>query len=84
LLSASRTNHSELYSEYDADSSTNCRLGIVVSAMGGTPKTTDLLLNAVVAAAERHNDTVKTILQQIQLKHETCIKELFPDSDHWE
>jgi hypothetical protein len=78
----------ELYSEYtatdDADSSTNCQLGIVVSNMGGTPKTTTLLLNAVAATAERHSDTVETILQQIQLKHETCIKELFLDSNCWE
>jgi aspartokinase len=52
----------------DADSSTNCQLGIAILTMGGTPKTTTLLLNAVVAAAERRNDTVETILQQFQLK----------------
>jgi aspartokinase/homoserine dehydrogenase 1 len=54
-------------------------LAIVVSAMGGKPKTTDLLLNAVTAAASRQHDEVEAILHFILEKHCTCIEQLFND-----
>lgn len=52
-------------------------LAVVVSAMGGKPKVTDLLLSTVVAAAARQHDQVEAILQQILDKHKTCIDTLF-------
>jgi bifunctional aspartokinase / homoserine dehydrogenase 1 len=58
------------------------RLGVVVSAMGGQPKTTDLLLSAVATAAERGD--IEVVLQQVRVKHETCLKELFPDGNGYE
>lgn len=52
-------------------------IAVVVSAMGGTPKVTDLLLSTVVAAAARHQDKVEATLNLILDKHTTCIQELF-------
>jgi len=57
----------------------NCM--VVVSAMGGKPKTTDLLLNAVAAAAQRNTEEVERLLQLVWEKHETCIGDLL-GSDH--
>lgn len=51
------------------------RMAIVVSAMGGKPKTTDLLLDAVQLAADRQD--VTPILDQILAKHTQCCAELF-------
>ena len=55
-------------------------LACVVSAMGGKPKTTDLLLQTVEAAAARDQEQVESVLQQVLAKHETCLRTLFPDS----
>lgn len=52
-------------------------LAVVVSAMGGKPKTTDLLLQSVQAAARRDQDEVDRLLQFVLDKHATCLKDLF-------
>merc|ERR1719232_1912241 len=49
-------------------------LSIVVSAMGGKPKVTDILLKAVKEAASRKDFCV--LLQQVEEKHIQCIQEL--------
>jgi aspartokinase/homoserine dehydrogenase 1 len=51
------------------------RMAVVVSAMGGKPKTTDLLLQAVQLAAARQD--VAPLLQRIAAKHEACLADLF-------
>lgn len=52
-------------------------LAIVVSAMGGKPKTTDLLLDSVTAAASRDDEKVESCLKFIQDKHYKCLDTLF-------
>jgi bifunctional aspartokinase / homoserine dehydrogenase 1 len=52
-------------------------IAIVVSAMGGKPKTTDLLLSTVSAAASRDDAAVQDAIQQILEKHSTCLEALF-------
>jgi aspartokinase/homoserine dehydrogenase 1 len=52
-------------------------IAVVVSAMGGKPKTTDLLLESVTAAAARDMDGVDRVLQFVLDKHRTCLEELF-------
>ncbi|OEU12343.1 aspartate kinase [Fragilariopsis cylindrus CCMP1102] len=54
-------------------------LAVVVSAMGGKPKTTDLLLESVQAAAQRDQEEVDRLLQFILNKHAACLKALFGD-----
>lgn len=59
------------------------RLAAVVSAMGGKPKTTDLLLDSIKAAAERNQEQVEEKLSYILHKHTTCLGSLFPgDNDN--
>jgi aspartokinase/homoserine dehydrogenase 1 len=53
-------------------------IAAVVSAMGGKPKTTDLLLQTVALASERKD--VESTLQFITEKHETYLLDLFPDN----
>mmetsp|Transcript_128283 Transcript_128283/g.222408 ORF Transcript_128283/g.222408 Transcript_128283/m.222408 type:complete len:927 (-) Transcript_128283:130-2910(-) len=53
------------------------RLAIVVSAMGGKPKTTDLLIQLTTHAAADDWDNVEKVLSGIRVKHTTCIQELF-------
>ena len=53
------------------------RLAVVVSAMGGKPKTTDLLLQSVEAAARRDPEEVHRLLEFVRAKHATCLGELF-------
>lgn len=52
-------------------------LAIVVSAMGGKPKTTDILLDAVVFASERQEDRVQERLRLVEDKHDRCLARLF-------
>lgn len=52
-------------------------LAIVVSAMGGKPKTTDLLLQTVQAAAVRDETTVQQLMQTVLDKHSFCLQTLF-------
>lgn len=56
-------------------------LSVVVSAMGGKPKTTDMLLSSVRAAADRDEDGVNSLLNQILIKHSVCLEELDLDTD---
>jgi bifunctional aspartokinase / homoserine dehydrogenase 1 len=59
-------------------SSVSCaRLAVVVSAMGGKPKTTDLLLQAVQFAAERNDAQVDATLRLVHDKHMKCLADLF-------
>ena len=57
-------------------------LAVVVSAMGGKPKTTDLLLESVQAAAQRDQEEVDRLLQFILNKHAACLKDLFGDDQN--
>lgn len=57
--------------------SNQTHLAVVVSAMGGKPKTTDLLLESVAAAAARDTDEVDRLLRLVMDKHVTCLAELF-------
>ena len=52
------------------------RVAVVVSAMGGKPKVTDLLLESVHAAAAGREDEIKQKLQHIQQKHQVCVSEV--------
>ena len=63
----------------DADGNEELYLAVVVSAMGGKPKTTDLLLESVQAAAQRDQEEVDRLLQFILNKHAACLKDLFGD-----
>lgn len=56
------------------------RLAVVVSAMGGKPKTTDLLLRSVEAAAKRDQEEVDRLLEFVRTKHAVCLEELFGNS----
>jgi aspartokinase/homoserine dehydrogenase 1 len=51
-------------------------LAVVVSAMGGKPKVTDLLLDSVEAAANRDEDKVQEKLDFILEKHFNCLDAL--------
>ena len=54
----------------------NQRVAVVVSAMGGRPKVTDLLLDSVHAAAADRQDEIKDKLDNIHLKHKICVGEI--------
>lgn len=56
-------------------------LAIVVSAMGGKPKTTDLLLQSVEAAAKRQQDKADNFLELVREKHSKCLEDLFDGND---
>ena len=56
-------------------------LAVVVSAMGGKPKVTDLLLSSVEAAASRDETEVERLLGLVLDKHSTCLNELFGDDE---
>jgi len=49
----------------------------VVSAIGGKPKTTDLLLDAVRYASERDTTNMESCLEKVLEKHDECITKLF-------
>ena len=53
-------------------------LAVVVSAMGGQPKVTDLLLQTVEYASERHATQVDAALELIVNKHDSTLRKLFP------
>lgn len=53
------------------------RVAMVVSAMGGKPKVTDLLLQSVRHAAENDMAAASEKLQAIRIKHIDCVHELF-------
>lgn len=55
----------------------NTKVAVVVSAMGGKPKVTDMLLDSVHAAARGEKDTIsQKLLNEIHKKHEICVSEL--------
>ena len=56
------------------------RIAMVVSAMGGKPKVTDLLLDSVHAAASGNIEKSKEKLETIRRKHKACIDDLFSES----
>lgn len=56
-------------------------LAVVVSAMGGKPKVTDLLLDSVQAAASRDEVEVENLLGTVSEKHLTCLDELFGNDE---
>ena len=59
----------------------NTRVAVVVSAMGGKPKVTDLLLDSVHAAARGQIETdSQKILSDIHKKHETCVAQLLKNN----
>lgn len=60
----------------DKASNPDLHICVVVSAMGGKPKVTDLLLDSVEAASRRDGAGVEKALTIIQEKHQTCLKEL--------
>lgn len=60
--------------EHSKDASRNVM--IVVSAMGGTPKVTDVLLDAIDAAARRDTSSVNGALDSIRKKHTEAAQEL--------
>ena len=55
-------------------------LAVVVSAMGGKPKVTDLLLDSVDAAANRDDGMVNEKLNFILEKHSNCLDALQIDA----
>lgn len=63
----------------DEGQSGSPNLAVVVSAMGGKPKTTDLLLSTVEAAAARDDAAVQTALTKVMDKHNSCLSVLFAD-----
>lgn len=52
------------------------RVAMVVSAMGGKPKVTDLLLDSVRAAANDNMEEARNKLDNIRTKHQVCIEDL--------
>lgn len=57
-------------------------MAVVVSAMGGKPKVTDLLLDSVQAAASRNDMEVERLLGLVLEKHIQCLVDLFDDTEH--
>jgi bifunctional aspartokinase / homoserine dehydrogenase 1 len=61
------------------DTTAPVHIAVVLSAMGGKPKVTDLLLDAVKYAAERDNAQVDRVLGLVLEKHAACLASLFPN-----
>eukprot|EP00980_Cylindrotheca_fusiformis_P000422 scaffold102_cov103-Cylindrotheca_fusiformis.AAC.4 len=55
----------KIIEERSSNSNNNTMICVVVSAMGGKPKVTDLLLQSVQAAAQRDTDGVEDVLSMI-------------------
>ena len=62
------------------DASEGGRIGVcvVVSAIGGKPKVTDLLLRAVTCARKGQKQRFHNLLDQLMKKHQTIIRALLP------
>lgn len=56
------------------------RLAVVVSAMGGKPKVTDLLLELVHAAANGRDEEIKLKMSLIQSKHQDCVSSMLSEA----
>lgn len=61
----------------DDDTGESKNLAVIVSAMGGKPKVTDLLLGAVRYASIREREKVAGQLNVVREKHRTCLEVLF-------
>ncbi|RHY33530.1 hypothetical protein DYB32_001586 [Aphanomyces invadans] len=57
---------------------TNDRIAVVVSAMGGKPKVTDLLISLVELAKTRQQDVISSIIDSILCKHDEAMAALLP------
>ncbi|CAK4414794.1 unnamed protein product [Aphanomyces euteiches] len=57
---------------------TSDSIAVVVSAMGGKPKVTDLLISLVELAKKRETDAIAKIIQDILRKHEKAMAALLP------
>ena len=55
------------------------RVAMVVSAMGGKPKVTDMLLSSVHAAAANDHDECEQLLEAIHKKHVSCLQNILDD-----
>ncbi len=69
------------FGDEDDGTAPNKCLAVVVSAMGGKPKVTDMLLSSVRAAAIRDEEGAESLLGQIFTKHTTALAELDLDAD---
>lgn len=58
------------------------RVAVVVSAMGGKPKVTDMLLDSVHAASNGLFDVSQNLLQSILKKHEVCVSDVLKTSSN--
>ncbi|RLO08995.1 hypothetical protein DYB28_006099, partial [Aphanomyces astaci] len=56
----------------------NDRIAVVVSAMGGKPKVTDLLISLVELAKTRQQDAIASIIDNILRKHDDAMSALLP------
>jgi aspartokinase len=56
------------------------RVAVVVSAMGGKPKVTDLLLDMVHAAACGRNEEISVKREAIYSKHKTCVYDILGET----
>lgn len=74
LMDNTQENPDEM-SSCSSSFSTSC-LAVVVSAMGGKPKVTDLLLESVTAASLRDEQRVQQVLDLILSKHDDCLDAL--------
>lgn len=72
----------EIIAGIAAEQADGAPLAVVVSAMGGKPKVTDLLIETVsLAAAGRHKEA-RAVLAQIRAKHDAAMLELFEAPEH--
>ena len=51
-------------------------IAVVVSAMGGKPKTTDMLIDSAKHASEGNINDCQALLDKIREKHLTCLQDL--------
>jgi aspartokinase/homoserine dehydrogenase 1 len=59
----------------------NPQVAIVVSAIGGKPKVTDMLIDSVTLAAAGNVTGYKAMLASIRAKHTGVINDLIPEAD---
>ncbi|KAG8461629.1 hypothetical protein KFE25_001247 [Diacronema lutheri] len=72
----------EIIAGIAAEQADDSPLAIVVSAMGGKPKVTDLLIDTVGLAAAGQHDDAHAVLAQVRAKHEAAMAELFAEPAH--
>ncbi|OQS00167.1 bifunctional aspartokinase/homoserine dehydrogenase [Thraustotheca clavata] len=57
---------------------TSDKIAVVVSAMGGKPKVTDLLISLVELAKTKQTQEIQSIIDSIEKKHAEAVAELLP------